>query len=1032
MERIGIFLCYCGLAGPVDTERVLHEAGTMPHVAFTAAYADLCTDPQMGQVRADIEREGLDGAVLTSCSPTLHAPVFHRAAAAAGLGPHQLAIADLKGQNGTASATDRAIAAIEDALARLERGGPAAAERGPVTQRALVIGGGVAGIRTALDIADGGYEVVLVERTSSIGGHMIQLSETFPTLDCPQCIETPMMVDCGQHPNIRIVAYSEIESVSGEVGNFSVRIRKRARYIDWDKCTGCEECTNVCPVELYTEFDCGVGTKKAVYKPFAQAVPNRLVITKLGTAPCRDACPLHVNAQGYVALVSQGRFAEALKLEREQNPFPGICGRVCTHPCEAACRRGEVDRPISIKSLKRFIADYEQEVAFHPDIAPDREERVAIIGAGPAGLMAGYELRKMGYHPTIFEALPFAGGMMRVGIPEYRLPRDILEREIGLIEGMGVEIRLNTRVGRDISFAELKEGHSAVLIAIGTHISTKLGIPGEELAGVEHGIDFLRKVNMGEPVTVGRRVAVVGGGNAAIDAARCAQRLGAEEVFIVYRRSRAEMPAEESEVAEAEHEGIAIHFLANPTRVIGEDGRVQAMECIRMRLGEPDSSGRRRPVAIEGSEFCLDVDMVIPAIGQSPQAFDMGEDIALKRDGTFEVDAVTLQTSVPGIFAGGDATTGPATVVEALAAGRRAAISIDRSIRGQDMAAGREGEGPRESDLQVDTRGVAPQERASMPTLSLAERGGTMREVELGLSEEEAMREASRCLNCPGCCECLSCVTACEREAVCHDMTDTFEDVEVGAIVVATGYELMPKREIAEFEEDPDIIDGLQFERILCPSGPSAGKVFCPSDGREPKEVVLISCVGSRDPEHGVPYCSRVCCMYLAKMAMLYRHAVHDGQAYVFYMDQRLTGKGYEEFVRRAIEEEGALYLRGRVSKVFRDGDKLMVWGADTLTGKRVEIAADLVVLGTAIVPSPSAKGLAERLGIATDEYGFMAEAHPKMAPLESSRPGIFLAGTAQGPKDIPDSVAQASGAASKVLALFAAGEPAEERAVSG
>jgi heterodisulfide reductase subunit A len=276
--------------------------------------------------------------------------------------------------------------------------------------------------------------------------------------------------------------------------------------------------------------------------------------------------------------------------------------------------------------------------------------------------------------------------------------------------------------------------------------------------------------------------------------------------------------------------------------------------------------------------------------------------------------------------------------------------------------------------------------------------------------------------------KCQLCQLVCSTKAIDFQQQDTFVDINVGAIVVATGFELYPRENISELDEDPDILDGIQFERILSPGGKTAGAVIRPSDGKTPKEVVFISCVGSRDPEHGVPYCSRVCCMYLAKMAMLYKHAVPDGQAYVFYMDVRSTGKGYEEFVQRAVEEDRVLYLRGRVSRVFREVDKLKVWGVDTLSGKRVEIACDLVVLGMAMVPSPAGKELAQKLGIATNGYGFITEAHPKLRPQETLVPGIYVAGTAQGPKDIPDSVAQASAAASKVLTLFSSSEPVLEK----
>ena len=287
------------------------------------------------------------------------------------------------------------------------------------------------------------------------------------------------------------------------------------------------------------------------------------------------------------------------------------------------------------------------------------------------------------------------------------------------------------------------------------------------------------------------------------------------------------------------------------------------------------------------------------------------------------------------------------------------------------------------------------------------------------LTEQEAMAEAERCLNCAGCCECMSCVTACEAQAIDHTLTGSYETISVGAIVAATGYDLLSQNFIEEYENDPDILDPLQFERILCPSGPTDGVVVRPSDKKVPKDVVFIECVGSRDPEHNLPYCSRVCCMYSCKMGMLYKHAVHDGTMYVFYMDVRTDGKMYEEFYQRGTEEDGLIYIRGRISKLFRDGDKIMVWGSDTLSGKRVEIAADMVVLAMAMIPRPDAKQMAETLGIETDEFGFMKALHPRLKPSESTVPGIFVAGCCQSPKDIPECVSQSCGCAGKVLSLF-------------
>lgn len=576
MDRIGVFLCSCKLsplaAGAWD--QVLAAVKEYPGVVHAGRYEEMCFDAGLQQVQEVIKEKGLDGVVLTTCSPSIHKGVFRQAVASAGLKAHQMEMADLSQggwlATGGGLTAARAIEIVQDSIQSLRQGHRLEMVKGPMVKRALVIGGGIAGIQAALDIADGGYEVVLVEKTSSIGGHMLQYSEVFPTLDCPQCIGTPKMVDCGQHANIKILAYSEIEAVSGEVGNFTVKVRRKASYVDWDKCTGCGLCQQKCATKSLAEYQRWVpfGPKKAIYVPFAQAVPNKPVID-------RETCRYFTK---------------------------GKCGL-----CEMAC-------------------------------------------------------------PT-------------------------------------------------------------------------------------QAIDFAQQ--------------------------------------------------------------------------------------------------------------------------------------------------------------------------------------------------------------------------------------------------------------------------------------DTFVEVKVGAIVVATGFELMRPKDVGEFEEDPDIIDGIAFERILCPGGPTAGAVKRPSDGGTPKEVVFVSCVGSRDPEHGVPYCSRVCCMYLVKMALLYKHAVHDGQAYIFYMDIRSTGKGYEEFVRRAVEEEGVLYLRGRVSKIFREGDRLRVLGADTLTGKRVEISCDLIVLGMAMIARPETKGLAQKLGIATDEFGFVAEAHSKLKPLETTVPGVFVAGTAQGPKDIPDSVAQGSGAAGRVLALFARAEVELEKVVA-
>ncbi len=891
-------------------------------------------------------------------------------------------------------------------------------------KKLLIIGGGVAGIHVALDVADAGYQVYLLDKSSSIGGHMVQISEVFPTLDCPQCILTPKMVACYQHPNIKILAYSEVEAVTGEAGNFQVKIRHKTPYIDWEKCTGCGECNRVCTVAYPSDFDRAVVDQKATFKPFAQAVPNKFVIEKKGLSPCKNACPIECNAQGYVALIAHGHYQEAIRLVRERIPFPGVLGRVCNHRCQDACLRSDVDEPVAIKFLKRFISDWEMKNDLRVIAKPEviHPEKFAIVGAGPAGLTAAYDLARAGYMSTIFEALPEPGGMLKWGIPDYRLPREILDFEIKLVTELGVEIRCNTPIGPDLTLDDLlKQGYKSVFLAPGAQKSIKMSIEGEEAEGVIDCVQFLRDINLNLPVKLGNRVGVIGAGNAAIDAARSAVRMGVKDVTIIYRRTRAEMPADPAEIHAAEQEGIKIELLTTPVRVVTENGKITGIECLRNTLGEKDKSGRRRPVPIPGSEFVIPLDNLIPAISQEPDLDFLGDShsFEISKWNTLVVDPKTLATNVPGVFAGGDAVSGPKTVVEAMQAGHIAAEMMIKYLKGEALQYSPSPRLPVVESVNYSEKHAALKP-VPMPELEAIERIKNFIEVETGFTEEQAKAEAERCLACGACSECHYCETVCEPDAINHAIQDRVETLDVGSIVVATGYELLPKTAIKEFEPDPDVLDPLQFERLLAPGGPTAGEIFRPSDGKVPKTVVFVQCTGSRDPERHLPYCSRVCCMYSCKMGMLYKHAVHDGQVFNFYMDVRCDGKMYEEFYQRGVEEDGIIYLRGQVSKIFRDGEHLMVWGTDTISGNKVEIAADLVVLAMAMVARPETRALAEMLGIEMNQWGFLQELHPRLKPVETNVPGIFIAGTAQAPKDIPECVAHASGCAGKVLSLFA------------
>ncbi len=470
-------------------------------------------------------------------------------------------------------------------------------------------------------------------------------------------------------------------------------------------------------------------------------------------APCEHICPVNVDAVGYIALIADGRFEEALDLVRQRNPLAGVCGRVCHHPCEVRCKRRDIDEPIAIASLKRFIADYEVKSAVKTKVAVanPRYGRVAIVGSGPAGLNAAYHLAKQGYEVTIFEALPVAGGMLVAGIPEYRLPREVVQRDIEFITSFGVEIKTNSPIGQDLTIDDLfEQGYKAVFLAIGAHRGQGLGVPGDNLKGVFDGVSFLRDLNLGNKPGLKARVAVIGGGNVAIDAARSALRLGAKEVSIVYRRSRQEMPADAEEIEEAEHEGVKIIYLATPTSFSGDNGKVSSMECVRMELGEYDASGRRRPVPVKGSEFSMGIDAVIAAIGQVPDLSFLPPDNGLEtaRGQTLVADPVTLATSRPGIFAGGDVVTGPATVIEAMAAGERAAISIHRYLRGKSMTEGRIRQPEKRVDIPRAVETPEEKGRVRMPTLTLKRRLGGFEEVNLGYSKRKAIEEAKRCLRC--------------------------------------------------------------------------------------------------------------------------------------------------------------------------------------------------------------------------------------------------------------------------------------------
>ena len=500
---------------------------------------------------------------------------------------------------------------------------------------------------------------------------------------------------------------------------------------------------------------------------FSQAVSGEKQMTKGTyysklTAPCLDACPIHLDIPKYVELIKDAKFAESLTVIRERLPIAGIVGRVCFRPCEKHCRRGNLDEPISIKALKRFVADHELAEQKEPEyeIMPsEKTGKVAIVGAGPAGITCAFHLARKGHEVTIYEALDEPGGMSAVGIPDYRLPRNILQGEVQQIQKMGVSINYGQTIGNDLTLAQLENEFDAVFIGMGAQDSTKIGIEGEDQGyeGFIPGLAYLREVNAGrDPYPQGKKVVVIGGGNVAIDCVRCSLRTEKEDIHLVYRRTRNEMPADEAEIHDAEEEQVQFHFLTAPVRILSEAGKVVGLECIKMELGEPDASGRPRPVPVEGSEFVFDCDTIVSAIGQQVDLSLLAgmDDVQTTQWNTIVVDAYTKQSSRPKIFVAGDCETGPDALITACAGGRRAAHSIDRLINGQSLDYDDNHYfdklfetvkvyDPDEKILKVESKS-----RFQQSVLPAETRKSTFDEVEQGLSAQEAVAEAERCLRC--------------------------------------------------------------------------------------------------------------------------------------------------------------------------------------------------------------------------------------------------------------------------------------------
>ena len=580
---------------------------------------------------------------------------------------------------------------------------------------------------------------------------------------------------------------------------FGARDAIRSNFVaevDEAKCVACAQCVEVCPgnalklgqklcatndtsAPKYTKITETFNFAKAVNEDYRE---NREDVLPSGTAPCKAACPAHIPVQGYLKLAAQGRYTEALELIKTENPFPAVCGRICNKRCEAECTRGDVDEAVAIDEVKRFIADHDmhEETRFVPkmvnQIGRPYTEKIAVIGAGPAGMSCAYYLAQKGYPVTVFDRNPVPGGMLTLGIPSFRLEKDVLNAEIDILKEMGVEFRCGVEVGKDVTIQQLRgEGYKGFYLAIGAQKSAKLRIPGEELEGVLGGVDFLREVNLGNKPDIGRRCAVIGGGNVAMDVCRSAVRLGAEETYVFYRRSEAEMPADPEEVREAMEEGVKFRFLSAPVEIIGTDGRVSAIKIEKMELGEPDEKGRRKPVGTGEFEI-VEIDSVIGAVGQTVDwgTLDVGALKTTKKN-TAEADSLTYQTAQPDIFVGGDCYTGPKFAIDAIAAGKEAAISLHRYVHpGQTLTAGRDRREYRALDKEHAMIGVGGFDREHRQTPGYnAAKAKTFADARVTFTEEQVRKECARCLGCGAtkvdsylCIGCGLCTTKCKFDAI--------------------------------------------------------------------------------------------------------------------------------------------------------------------------------------------------------------------------------------------------------------------------
>lgn len=891
----------------------------------------------------------------------------------------------------------------------------------------MVVGAGVAGMETAASLGDMGYKVLLVEKKPSIGGRAILLSKVFPTLDCASCIVTPKMAAAAHHPNIDVKVYTEVDGITRNAdGSFAVELHQKSAYVDLDACTGCGQCEEVCTVTVPDEYNYNLVTRRVAHIPFPQAVPKKAVIDRRGEAPCTFTCPANVKASGYISLVRAGRYKEAFNLHLQNAPLVGSLARSCYAPCESDCTRCGKEETVHIRGVKRFFSDHYYNEHPEPEYGPVENQlatKVAIVGSGPAGLSAAFYLARNGHQVTIFEAETQPGGMLRTAIPAYRLPNDVVDRDIKNVTALGVEIKCNTRVE---SAAKLKEqGFDAVFVATGASDENKIGVEGEDLEGVMGCMKFLRETKIGDaPDLKGKTVVVVGGGNSAMDPARSAVRMEAKKVIILYRRGRDEMPAHDWEIEGAIEEGVELMLLSTPKRFIGKNGKLEAVECLKMKLGAPDSSGRRRPEVVEGSETTIPVDLAVLAIGLKPSTSGFVDE--MKHEwGLLKSDEKTLQTEDPSIFAGGDCVTNPTMIVNAIGHGRRAAFYIDRHLKGESLDVAFDSdfllEKTDKDAVLEEARNFRPRSPVLQPMMPLEARRKTFECYESVMTEDEARKEAHRCMNCGECSQCMECVNVCPAFCIDFTLREYPKSLTVGSVVLSTGFEILdPAAKAAlNYANLPDVVDGAQMDRLLAPTRPY-NSVLRPSDGKEPENIAFVLCNGSRDHTLCNPLCCRIGCMYSAKQAQLAMGALPLADITVYYIDVRAFGKGYDEFTEQS-KAMGVNFVKGKAARIERleNGNMELYYEDMEGEGGLKKAEHDLIVLTVGFLPNTSAFQLYKGGDLAGDEFQYVREVDPISEPGRTSVEGLFAAGAIIGVRDIPDTVLHAGAAAAQASAYL-------------